>query len=136
MAKTGGVPTSITLDNAAGAAKIITNDVTSLSVSTSRGIWEVTGLDKAAMERIPLLADCKLTMKGAFNATADYSHAVISTCILAASANTRTLAIGYPGATLTIEVVIESYDVDRGEDGKLTWSAPMSLAGGVAPAWS
>lgn len=134
MAKVSGIPTSITLDNAAGAAKVITNDVTSVSLSTTRGVQEITGLDKSAVERLLLLSDGKVTMKGIFNTAADMSHAVLSTST--SSSATRTLAIGYPGATMTLEVIIEDYSVDRPEGGELTWTASMSLCNGTVPAWT
>ena len=134
MAKVSGIATSITLDNSATAAKVITNDVTSVSISTPRGLQEVTGLDKSAVERLILLADGNGTLKGVFNTAADMSHAVCSTA--AATSVARTLAIGYPGATLTMEVYLTDYQVDRGEDGSLVWTVPFVLQNGTAPAWT
>jgi hypothetical protein len=135
MAKVTGIPTSIALDNAAGAAKTITNDVTSISIATPTGMQEVTGMDKLAVERLSLLHDASGSMKGVFNVAADMSHAVLST-VSAGVQVTRTLAIGYPGATLTLEVWITDYQIERGEDGKLTWTAPFVLANGTAAAWT
>jgi hypothetical protein len=133
MAKTTGIPTSVTIDNGAGAAKVITNDVTDVSISTPRGVFEVTGLNSTAVERLMLLCDGTGTLKGVFNTAADMSHAVLSTTT--SSTTVRTLAIGYPGATLTMEVYVTDYAVDL-SGGKATWSAPFVLANGVAPAWS
>jgi len=136
MAKITGLPVSITLDNAAGVAKVITNDVTSCSVTTSRATQDITGLDKYAIERLLLLADAKITMTGVFNTAADMSHAVLSTAISTNPLVTRTLAIGYTGATLTLETVVENYDVNRAADGSLVWSSTLSQCNGTAPVWS
>ena len=133
MAKVTGLPTSITIDNGAGAAKVITNDVTSVSVSTPRGVFEVTGLDKSVVERLCLLLDGTGALKGVFNTTADMSHAVLST--VTTSTLSRTLVIGYPGATLTMEVYVTDYQLELA-DGKLTWTAPFVLMNGTAPAWT
>jgi hypothetical protein len=135
MAKASGLTTSVTLDNSAGAGKNISNDITSVSIATPRGVQEITGLDKSAVERLLLLADGTGSINGVFNTAADMSHAVIKTSV--SSAATRTMVIVYPGpATLTLEVVITSYNVERGEDGSLKWSAEFALANGTAPAWS
>ena len=40
------------------------------------------------------------------------------------------------GATLTAEVILENYDVDRADDGSLKWSVSFSLANGTAAAWT
>lgn len=134
MAKVTGITTSLTVDNAAGAGKDISNDVLSLNANTPRGMQDVTGLDKSAMERLLLLSDGNLTANGVFNTTADKSHSVFST--LHSSSVARTVVIGYPGATLTMEMVISDYSVNRAQDASLTWTVNMALADGTAPAWS
>jgi hypothetical protein len=135
MAKVSGITTTCTIDDASGTARDISNDVNSIQLSTSRGMVEITGLDKSAVERLLLLADGKITIAGgAINTAANMSHAVLKTCV--SSSATRTVAVGYPGATMTMEMVIESYDLDRGEDGKLGWTASLSLADGTVPAWT
>jgi hypothetical protein len=134
VAKVSGLPTSIALDDAGGTPRTISNDVTSIDVSTPRGTQDVTGLDKSAMERLLLLADFTGTLNGVFNTASNMSHDVLKT--VTTSSATRTLAIGYPGATLTAEVLVTDYSISRGADGALTWSAPFSLANGTAPAWT
>lgn len=134
MAKVTGITTTVTLDDAGGTGRAITNDVLSLNVTTSRGTQDVTGLDKSAMERLLLLNDFTGTLNCAFNTAAlTGSHTVLSTIT---DNDTRTLVIGYPGATLTVEVVLSNYSVQRGADGSLTSSAEVSLADGTAAAWS
>lgn len=134
MAKVSGLPTSVNLDDAGGVARNISNDILSINVATPRGVQDVTGLDKSAMERLLLLVDFTGTINGVFNTAANASHSVLKT-VTSSGAN-RTIAIGYPGATLTAEVVVSDYQVTRGQDGSLTWSAPFSLADGTAPVWS
>ena len=136
MAKVSGLVCSVTLDDSGGDGRDISNDITSITVSTKRGLQEITGLDSEAVERLVLLADFTGTINGVFNADANMSHAVLSTCTT--SEATRTMVITYAdaAATLTAEVVIENYDLDRGDDGKLTWSSNFSLADGTAAAWT
>ncbi len=134
MAKVSGLPTSVNLDDAGGVARNISNDILSINVATPRGVQDVTGLDKSAMERLLLLVDFTGTINGVFNTAANASHSVLKT-VTSSGAN-RTIAIGYPGATLTAEVVVSDYQVTRGQDGSLTWSAPFSLSDGTAPVWS
>jgi predicted secreted protein len=135
MAKVSGITTSVTIDNASAAGKDISNDITSISVGTPRGVQEITGLDKSGVERLLLLADGTVSIKGVFNPAADKSHAVLSTCV--SSTATRTCVIVYPGpATLTMELVLTTYNVERGSDGALTWTCDGSLATGTAPAWT
>lgn len=134
MAKVSGLPTSVNLDDAGGVARNISNDILSINVATPRGVQDVTGLDKSAMERLLLLVDFTGTINGVFNTTANASHSVLKT--VTSSGAIRTIAIGYPGATLTAEVVVSDYQVTRGQDGSLTWSAPFALADGAAPVWS
>lgn len=134
--KTSGLGMTFTLDNGAGVAKAITNDVSSISVNTSSGMKEITGLDKSAVERMALLADFKCSIKFWWNTDADRSWDVlISTATTAPGP--RTLAIGFPGSkTLTAEVLIESCDGDRGDGGDLGYSASFVLQNGTAAAWS
>ena len=141
MTKASGLTTSVTVDNAAGAGKDISNDITSFNVSTPRGVQDITGLDKSAVERILLRADGNISMTGVYNAsTADKSHDVfksVPTQSGTGTGATRTVVIVYPGTkTLTMECVLTDYQVSMGADGSLTWTVPGSIADGVAPTWS
>lgn len=136
MAKVSGIPTSVTVDDSGGVARVISNDVTSITAATPRGVQEITGLDKSAVERILLLADGNVTINGIFNTAANNSHDVFKTVPTQSGTVTRTVAIGYPGATLTMEMVFSDYSITRAEDGSLVWSAPGALANGTAPAWT
>jgi hypothetical protein len=79
VAKVSGLTTSVTVDNAAGTGQNISNDITSIDVSTPRGMQDITGLDKSAIERLLLLADGTVTLNGVFNTATNMSHDVFKT---------------------------------------------------------
>lgn len=137
MAKVTGIPSSLSIDNGAGVPKVITNDVTSVSFSTPRDTWEVTGLDKVAVERLVGLVDFTGEISGVFNVAADMSHAVLST--VTNTSTVRTLVVGLgtgPLATMTAEVYVTDYSISRDEKGQLNWKAPFVNAGLTTPTWS
>lgn len=125
MAKVSGLTTTLTV-----ASNNISNDVTSLTVDTPYGVQDVTGLDKSAMERLLLRADCTGSASGVFNTTASMSHATLKT------PGSKTTVIAFPGATLTFTAVWTNYAVSMGADGSLTWSCSWSLSSGTAAAWT
>jgi hypothetical protein len=123
------------VDSSAGAVEVIKNDVTNLSFSTPRAVQDITGIDKSAMERLLLLADCSMTLNGVANFAASPSaHDVFSTVSSTSVARTVTLTIG--GKTLANEILFTDYQLTRGNDGALTWSAPGVLADGSVPTWA
>ena len=124
MAKVSGITTAVTV-----ASNVISNDVTSISVDTPYGEQDITGLDKAAVERLLLRADCTGSMTGVFNTAASMSHATLKT------PGSKTFVIGYPGATLTFTAVTTNYAVAMGTDGSLTWTVNWGLSSGTA-AWT
>lgn len=134
MAKESGLGLTVTLDDSAGAGQAITNDVTDISFSTPRNSADITGLDKSGFERLQLLADFKASMNGVFNDAANKSHAVLKT--MSSTSVVRTLALAISGQTLSNEVIIDDYALNRGGDGSLKWSAPLSLADGTVPTWA
>lgn len=126
MAKVSGLTTSVTV-----ASNNISNDVTSINVDTPYGVQEITGLDKSAVERLLLRADCTGSMTGVFNTTASMSHATLKT------PGSKTVVLVYPGpATLTFTAVFTNYALTMGQDGSLTWSVNFSLSSGTAAAWT
>lgn len=135
MAKESGLGwTTLSVDNSAGVVKVIKNDITSLEFATPRGVQEVTGVDKSAYERILLLADFSISLKGVFNDATDFSHDVFKTVPSTSVARTTTLAVS--GNTLAPEVLYTDYSLSRAEDGSLTWQAPGLLADGTVPTWA
>lgn len=133
MAKITGLGwTSINVDGSDTSADDITNDVTNAELSLTRAMQDVTGVDKSAIERLSLLADCQVTLNGVFNPA--LSHLTFRDF---ASTNVqRTTALVHSSQTLSIEALISAYDVSRAATGELTWSVPLLLANGTAPAWT
>jgi hypothetical protein len=135
LAKTSGLSwTTLTVQDAAAAAQDIRNDVTNMQFGTPRAVQDVTGIDKAAMERLLLLADFTITMNGVFNAAANMSHAVFST--IPSTSVARAVAMTVAGKSLSANVLLTDYPLTRAAGGALTWAVPGSLADGVVPVWS
>ena len=138
MTKISGLGMKLEVDDSAGDAQDISNDVQEVTVNTSRGSFDCTGLDKSALERLLLLADASLSLKGTFNAAADMSHDVFKDFgTLFAGEVGRTVTLTYPGAVvLEMEMIFESYNVVRGADGSLTWTVSGKLSDGTVPLWA
>jgi hypothetical protein len=136
MAKqTGMAWTTLSVDDSGGNVEAIKNDITNLSFATPRAVQDVTGIDKSAMERLLLLADFSITLNGVANfASSPSAHDVFST--VPSTSVARTTSIGIGGKTLAPEVLYTDYQLTRGNDGALTWSAPGVLATGVVPTWA
>jgi hypothetical protein len=122
------------VDDSGGTPRDIRNDLTSLQFSTPRGVQEVTGIDKAAMERLLLIADGQVTASGVFNTAANMSHDVFRT--VPSTSVQRTVAIGIGGATLSMEMLFTDYQISRSDSGELVWTAPGVLANGAVPTWA
>lgn len=134
MAKSSGLGMTITIDDADGTGRAISNDITSATFNTSRGVQDVTGLDKSAMERLLLLNDFNLSVTAVWNPAANPSmFGVFST---PADNDTRTVVIAVGGKTLTAECLMTDVAFSRGQDGSFTASATFVLANGTAAAWS
>ena len=134
MAKESGIGMTVTVDDSAGAGQAITNDITSISFATPRGMQDITGLDKSGIERLLLLADGTVSITGVFNDAANMSHAVFKT--VPTTSVSRTVVIVHSGQTLTMEMMFSDYSLNRGQDGSLTYTATGSLSNGTAPTWS
>lgn len=136
MAKETGLGwTTLDVDDSSGVAQDVRNDTTNFEFATPIAVQEVTGIDKFAMERLLLLADFSITLNGVFNdASSDSAHSVLKD--VASTRVARTIALAVSGQSLSNECLITDYQLSRGDDGALTWSAPAVLANGVAPTWS
>lgn len=135
MAKQSGIGmTTFSIDDAAGTARAIKNDITDYSLATPRGVQDVTGVDKSAMERLLLLADMSVSPKGVFNPSANQSHDVFKTVPSTAVARTVTMTVG--GVTLAAEMLFTDYSLKRSQNGELVWDAPGVLADGTVPTWA
>jgi hypothetical protein len=135
MAKEPGFPMTVIIDDSSGTPRTISNDVNTLTIATPRGVQDITGVDKSAIERQLLLADMSVTLNGAaFNDAANMSHAVLKT--VPSSSVLRTTSIAISGQTLAGELLYTDYALTRGQDGSLTWTSPGVLADGTVPTWS
>lgn len=135
MAKEPGFPFSLSVDDSAGTPRDIANDVGNLQFATPRGVQDITGINKSAMERQLLLADASITLNlPAFNDAANLSHSVFKT--VPSSSVARTTALGLSGQTLSMEMLYTDYALTRGTDGSITTAVPGVLADGTVPTWS
>ncbi len=135
MAKESGMGwTTLSVDDAAAAPQVIKNDITNFSFSTPRGVQDITGVDKSAMERLLLLADFSITLNGVFNDAANMSHAVLKT--VSSTSVIRTVSLAVSGQTLANECFFSDYALTRAADGALNWTAPGQLGDGTVPTWS
>lgn len=135
MAKESGIGwTSASVDDSSGTPREIRNDFTNVQFATPRTVQDVTGLDKAAIERLLLLADFSVTLNGVFNDAANASHDVFKTVPSTSVARTLTLTIS--GQTLANEVLFTDYPLTRAAGGELTFAVPGVLADGTVPTWT
>lgn len=143
MAKSTGLAwTTLSVGDSSNATQDIRNDITNLTVSTPRGVQDVTGIDKSAIERLLLLADCSVQLNGVFNPAANFSHAVFSTVpstsvnrAVLITTNGKNLNLGAAGAGAGA-VLFTDYQLTRAQTGELTWQSPGVLANGAVPTWS
>jgi hypothetical protein len=135
MAKQSGLGwTTLSVDNSGGSPNAIKNDVTNFQWATPRGVQDVTGIDKSAIERILLLADMSMTLNGVFNNAANLSHDTFKT--VPSTSVTRTVTNVISGSTLAAELLPTDYSLTRAQAGELTWTVPLVLADGTVPTWT
>lgn len=137
MAKSTGIAwTTLQVADATGTLRDLRNDMTAIQFATPRGVQDVTGLDKSAIERLLLLADFSCQFDGVFNPAASTSeHAVFST-IPSTSVN-RAINITTNGKNLNLTgVILSDYKISRPAAGELTYQVPGANADGAVPTWS
>lgn len=135
MAKQSGLGwTTLSVDNSGGTPNAIKNDITNLQWATPRGVQDVTGIDKSAIERLLLLADMSMTLNGVFNNASNLSHDTFKTVSSTSVARTVTNVIS--GSTLAAELLPTDYSITRSQAGELTWTVPLVLADGTVPTWT
>lgn len=127
--------TTLSVDDAAGSAKDIKNDVNNFQFATPRGVQDVTGVQASAYERVLLLADFSIGLNGVgFDDQASQAHTTFKT--VPSSSALRTVSLGVSGQTLSNECLFTDYGITRGGDGAMTWTAPGVLGDGTVPTWS
>ena len=134
--KESGIGMTASIDDGSGAAQVITDDITNLTISMPRAIQDITGLSLAGMERLLLLADFSLGLNGVFNDTANKSHAVFKTVPSQSATQLRGISVAISGQTVTAETMPDNYVLTRAPDGAFTWVVNLVNADGVIPAWS
>ncbi|MDY7101562.1 MAG: hypothetical protein S0880_10280 [Actinomycetota bacterium] len=136
MAKISGLGwTELSIDDAGGSPQDIRNDITNFNFATPRGVQDVTGIDKSAMERLLLLADFSIDISGVFNSAANMSHAVLST-VPSDTTPTRSVTIEIDSQELDNECMFTDYALTRAQSGEFTWSSTGVLSDGEVPTWS
>lgn len=138
MAKISGLGATITLADSGASVRTISNDVTDFTLNTPIAMQDTTGVNRSAHERLALLSDLTIQLKGVFNSAANLSHAVLSTATT--SATVRAFAV-FPTSngstpTLPANVLIASYNITRSNAGDLTWQSDLDLADGALPTWA
>lgn len=134
MAKENGMGMSVAIDDSAGVAKTLSNDITNFEVATPKAVQDVTGVDRSAIERLHLLADASFSPTGVFNDAADRAHPTLKT--IPSSSTARTVTIAHSGQTLAGEYLATDFAYTRAATGEFTWQAPFVLADGTVPTWS
>ena len=136
MSKASGLAqTTLSVDDSGGTVRAIKNDITNWQLATPRGVQDITGVDKSAIERLLLLADFSITLNGVFNTNGTTgAHDVFKT-VPSTSVN-RTVTVTVNGVTLANECLFTDYNLTRAQSGELTWSAPGVLADGAVPTWA
>lgn len=132
--KESGLGMALSIDDSGGTPRDIANDINETSISTPRGVQEVTGLNVSAFERILLLADVETEHNGVFNDATNMSHDVFKT-IPSTSVN-RTTTFGISGQTFAFEALYNNYELSRSDSGEFTFTVPGNLANGVVPVWT
>ncbi len=131
MAKTSGVSlTTLSIDDSGGSPIDLRNDFTSFDHDITVALQDVTGLDKAALERLQLLQDYVMNLNGVVNTAAGLSHDAFKSLI-----NVRTVSFGHASVTLANECLLSNYAMNRPQSGELTFTTTLSLADGTTPAW-
>ena len=136
MAKQTGLGDYLAVDDSGGTARDISNDVGDYGINIAQELIDTTGLDKSARERITGMSDSDVTITGFFNAASNKSHDVFKT-----RTGTRTFDLRIGGNSssnpkLAMEMQVASYNITRGSDGSLGFTAGMNLADGTVPAWT
>jgi hypothetical protein len=137
MAKQTGLGDYIAVDDSAGNARDISNDISGgYGVNVNQEVIDVTGLDKSARERLTGMSDGDVTLTGTFNSTSQKSHDVFKTLT-----GTRTFDLRIGGNSggnpkLPMEMVCANYNIGRDPSGQLVWTATMNLANGTVPTWT
>ena len=134
MAKESGIGwTTFSVDDDGGNVRVIKNDITDVAVAIPADEQIATGLDSSAEERVRLLQDAQVSINGIYNPTLlTGAHAVLSTVNHGVN---RTYTMTVSAQTLAMEMLLESYALNRALDGSLVFASEANLGNGTVPAW-
>ncbi len=131
MAKTTGMGANLYV-----SGNDLSGDVGAVNTLTmSRGVTPVTGIDKSAVERLHTHRDGEISFQAWFNDAAGQAHPVLSSLPTAdriVSYWHRATAVGDPAAGMVAKQI--GYDPNRGQDGSLTIDT-QALANGSGLDW-
>lgn len=137
MAKTDGLGATVLVDDASSSAQTISNDINHFQFSTPRAMYDITGVDKSAHERLLGLADYTVQLDGTFDNGSNLAHAVFKT-IPSQTVNRNVKIEPTSGSTpyLSCLAALSDYSITRPASGELTFSVKGDLADGTVPTWS
>jgi hypothetical protein len=138
MAKISGLGALVSVADAGGTSRTISNDISDFTLGTPRAVQDITGIDKSAHERLLLLADVTVSLKGVFNSAANMSHAVFSTITSGSVARATSVAPTANNSTpiLTFNALYSDYSLTRAAAGELTYQVKGDLSDGATPTWA
>tara|TARA_R100001143_G_C3315589_1_gene112267 strand:+ start:194 stop:610 length:417 start_codon:yes stop_codon:yes gene_type:complete len=136
MAIQTGLGDYVAVDDSGGTARDISDNVQSYEIGNSQNLLDSTTVSKSALQRLIALGDLQITINGMFDKASNKSHDVFKT-----KSGTRTVTLAIGGNTsgypkLEAEMLVGDYNLSRGTDGALNFTASMMLQSGTVPAWS
>jgi len=136
MAIQTGLGDYIAVDDSGGSARDISDNVQSYEIGNSQNLLDSTTVSKSALQRLIALGDLQVTINGMFDAASNKSHDVFKT-----KSGTRTFDLRIGGNSssnpqLTAEMLVADYNLSRGTDGALNFTASLMLQSGTVPTWS
>ena len=135
MAIQTGLGDYIAVDDSGGSARDISDNVQSYEIGNSQNLLDSTTVSKSALQRLIALGDLQVTINGMFDAASNKSHDVFKT-----KSGTRTFDLRIGGNSssnpqLTAEMLGAEYNLSRGTDGALNFTASLMLQSGTVPTW-
>jgi len=135
MAIQTGLGDYIAVDDSSGSARDISDNITSYEIGNSQNLLDSTTVSKSALERLIALGDLQVTLNGIFDSASNKSHDVFKT-----KSGTRTFDLRVGGNSssnpkLTAEMLVADYNLSRGTDGGLNFTASLMLQSGTVPTW-
>lgn len=132
MAVESGLGFTVSVDDSGGILRDISADIFTLGIRTPSGVQDTSSVDVSGMKRLLLRGDGEVVITFGFDDGANLAHAVFKDYRTAQ----RTVTLAISGQTLSMEMVIENYDLAMAQDGSLVATATMRLASGTVPTWS